>query len=307
MSDKPGIKAALSDYLGESISQIEIVAHGGGDTHKNYRLSLGSFDSPVRLAKDYFVKVNDLSHQAVLKSEYQSLRILKSEYHLAYPEPVHFYCTEEACFMIMQYVDLIDFSNPACEDNSQYQLGIMLARQHQIKSSEFGWASDNYIGLTPQQNTRHEDWQEFYRERRLRPQYELAKARNLGSELCVGIKNLMSNLHHFFASYQPIPSLLHGDLWTGNAAYNRGAATPMLYDPAPYFGDRECDIAMTQLFGGFAEDFYTGYQSIWPLDTGYDQRRSLYNLYHALNHFNLFGSAYTGMVREHLTSLDGHY
>ena len=104
-------------------------------------------------------------------------------------------------------------------------------------------------------------------------------------------EKLLKNLERFFIGYEPKASLLHGDLWSGNYGYlNNGE--PVIFDPAVYYGDRETDIAMTELFGGFPAEFYTAYNEAWPLDKGYQQRKNLYNLYHILNHFNLFGGGY---------------
>jgi fructosamine-3-kinase len=107
----------------------------------------------------------------------------------------------------------------------------------------------------------------------------------------------------FFENYEPAPSLLHGDLWAGNAASVDGA--PVIFDPAVHYGDRESDIAMTRLFGGFGESFYEAYNEAWPLDEGYRQREPLYQLYHVLNHLNLFGGAYLGRAESLIARLLG--
>ena len=173
-------------------------------------------------------------------------------------------------------------------------LGGMLAGLHRHAGPRFGWSRDNYIGLSPQQNAWCDDWREFWRTRRLAPQLALA-ARN-GFELEMPSLALLEG-------HAPAPSLLHGDLWSGNAGFT--AEGPVVYDPAVYYGDRETDLAMTELFGGFPRAFYRAYEEALPLDPGYERRKHLYNLYHLLNHLNLFGAGYLGQVRETLRLLAG--
>jgi len=158
----------------------------------------------------------------------------------------------------------------------------MLAALHRHTSDRFGWGTDNWIGLAPQKNGWSTDWAAFFLEKRLRPQ-----AARAGIEL-PDVKALLA--HH-----KPKPSLLHGDLWSGNAGFT--ADGPVIYDPAVYYGDREADLAMTELFGGFAPEFYAAYRKEFPLNAGYEKRKHLYNLYHLLNHLNLFGSSYLGQVK----------
>lgn len=198
-------------------------------------------------------------------------------------------------FLVLEFVPLRTV-NPA----TQQQLGRQLAELHQVKQDYYGWHHDNYIGSNPQKNTRENNWVKFWQEQRINVQLKLAadngytgEIQQLGARLCPLIPE-------FFSSYDPQASLLHGDLWSGNAASDmQGQA--IIYDPACYYGDREADIAMTELFGGFGADFYAGYNKVWPLDSGYKARKTLYNLYHILNHLNLFGSGYLhqaeGMMR----------
>jgi fructosamine-3-kinase len=173
-------------------------------------------------------------------------------------------------------------------------MGRMLAALHRNTSERFGWASDNWIGLSPQANGWSEDWIGFWRERRLLPQLERAG-------LVSKAAPLLERLAGFFPGHRPVPSLLHGDLWRGNAGFTPEGA--VIFDPAVYYGDREADLAMSELFGGFPRAFYAAYEDAWPLDSGYAQRKNLYNLYHLLNHLNLFGSGYLGQVQAALEKL----
>ena len=166
-------------------------------------------------------------------------------------------------------------------DGDWAALGRMLAGLHRQRGPRYGWHRDNYIGLSPQANGWAEDWNEFWWSRRLAPQLERA---GLRAEF----------LRHALEDHRPAPALLHGDLWSGNAGFiDEG---PVVFDPAVYYGDREADLAMTELFGGFASEFYAAYQRELPLGEGYAWRKHLYNLYHLLNHLNLFGGAYRAQV-----------
>jgi fructosamine-3-kinase len=169
-------------------------------------------------------------------------------------------------------------------------LGQQLAKQHRYCEDRFGWHKDNTIGSTPQHNLWNDDWVEFVGADRLGFQLELAAKNGFTGDLQVEGAALCKSLGQFFADYWPEASLLHGDLWGGNWAAADGA--PVIFDPAVYYGDRESDIAMTKLFGGFGASFYDAYEEAWPLSAGSEQRILLYQLYHILNHLNLFGGSY---------------
>ena len=175
------------------------------------------------------------------------------------------------------------------DGRSAAHLGEQLAAMHRIGASHFGWRIDNTIGATPQINTWSDNWIRFYGERRLRFQFDLAARKSY--RLQAKGEQLIEHLPAFFATYRPQASLLHGDLWSGNWGTDP-LSNPVIFDPALYYGDRETDLAMTELFGGFPARFYDAYAGAFPLDTGYAVRKTLYNLYHILNHFNLFGSGY---------------
>ena len=171
-------------------------------------------------------------------------------------------------------------------------LARMMVKLHRRTNDRFGWGSDNWIGLSPQKNAWSDDWVAFYWEFRLSPQLSKANLMREAKGLDIG---------KFFENYKPVPSLLHGDLWSGNIGFTAGG--PVIFDPAVYYGDREADLAMTELFGGFADEFYSEYEKELPLDSGYEIRKHLYNLYHLLNHLNLFGSGYRGQVEATLSLL----
>ena len=191
---------------------------------------------------------------------------------------------------------------------SEERLGEGLAAQHQVGAPGYGWSRDNTIGTTPQANGWLASWPEFFRERRLRPQLARAVANGFGSLLERSGERLLAGVEALIGTHRPPPSLLHGDLWGGNwLATLEGE--PVIFDPAVYFGDREADLAMTQLFGGFGPRFYAAYAAAAPLPPGAELRRELYNLYHVLNHANLFGGGYArsarGMIERLLAELGG--
>jgi fructosamine-3-kinase len=165
-------------------------------------------------------------------------------------------------------------------------LARMLAGLHRNIGRQFGWENDNWIGLAPQKNGWSGDWGEFWRKARLEPQLEMARSNGLSLDC----GPLLRQLPVLFGDHRPQASLLHGDLWSGNIGFTREG--PVMFDPAVYYGDREADLAMTEQFGGFSREFYAAYQEAWPLDPGYSMRKDLYNLYHVLNHANLFGGSY---------------
>jgi fructosamine-3-kinase len=220
---------------------------------------------------------------AMYAAEFEGLQALRAAGVRA-PEPHRVNAAHGDAFIEMEQLDLGGRAD-------WLAMARMLAQLHQTTGPRFGWATDNWIGLSAQQNGWSDDWIGFFRDRRLKPQLERA-----------GLK-LSFALEQFFADYEPTPSLLHGDLWSGNAVFT--ADGPVLFDPAVYYGDREADLAMTELFGGFPEIFYTSYVAILPLHEGYAQRKHLYNLYHLLNHLNLFGSGYRGQVETALHRLRG--
>jgi fructosamine-3-kinase len=179
---------------------------------------------------------------------------------------------------------------------------------HRATAPAFGWERDNTIGRTRQPNRWCDDWVEFFVHMRLEPQLALAEARGEPAALLDLGRAVCEHMGVLFTSYRPMPSLVHGDLWGGNWGVTRDGR-PVVFDPSCYYGDREVDLAMTRLFGGFGAAFYAAYQAAWPLDQAAGTRRTLYNLYHVLNHAHLFGGGYAkqaiGMMRRLLAEI-GH-
>lgn len=264
----------LQAALGRPIQIRDRTAIGGGCIHQASRLT-------TTRGEEFFVKVNRADQLPVFEAEVLGLRELAKARALRLPEPVCHGIANGHAFVVLEYISM---RNPG----DHATLGRQLAELHRQTSGRFGWNHDNFIGKAPQPNGWMDDWANFYRERRLAVQFDLA-ARN-GARF-QGARKLMDRLGVYFRNYRPVPSLLHGDLWSGNIGFD-DAGTPVIFDPAVYYGDRETDIAMTELFGGFGSTFYQAYRDAWLLDPGYATRRPLYKLYHVLNHFNLFGGGY---------------
>jgi protein-ribulosamine 3-kinase len=233
----------------------------------------------------FFVKLNQAARFSMFQAESAGLLDLAAVDALRVPAPLTHGVTADQSFLVIEWLDLGRGGKL-----NWGLLGERLARLHRKTSHAFGWHRDNTIGSTPQSNSVSLDWVEFYRDQRLRPQLDLAARNGASKRLLADGEQLLAGLGAFFLHYTPLPSLLHGDLWSGNVATCVGE--PVIFDPAVYFGDRETDLAMTELFGGFPAAFFAAYTAAWPLDDGYSLRKVLYQLYHLLNHFNLFGDSY---------------
>lgn len=264
---------------------------GGGSINSCYRL-----DSD---AHSYFVKLSNVSGLTMLEAEMDGLSELAASGVLRVPQPICCGQSGDKAFLVMEY---IHFGRTTTD--SAARLGGKLAMMHQQTSNYFGWYRDNTIGITPQPNSWDHDWIRFYGERRLAPQFRLLAEKSNAIVLQTLGEQLIAGMNRFFGDYRPTPSLLHGDLWSGNFATDDHGA-PVIFDPAVYYGDREADLAMTELFGGFPDAFYAAYRERWPLDMGYEHRKTLYNLYHVLNHANMFGGDYSHQAEQMTKQLLG--
>jgi protein-ribulosamine 3-kinase len=232
-----------------------------------------------------FVKTGPGAH-VDFSAEAAALRELADANALRVPEVLAQGSSGEFAYLLLEYLEF----EPASE-RSERLLGERLAQLHRVAAGQFGWRIDNTIGVTPQRNTPANDWLTFWRDSRLLPQLLLACDRGMSAASFDRGLQLAKRLPEFFAGHDPQPSLLHGDLWGGNWG-TLAAGEPVIFDPATYYGDRETDLAMTTLFGGFSAEFYAAYESAWPRATGFATREVVYNLYRVLNHFNLFGGEY---------------
>lgn len=253
----------------------------------------GCINSAVRLTdgeRSYFVKTNVPSSLDMFEAERDGLRAMTLRGAPRVPAPIADGTADDCAFLVLEHLSLARLTADAWT-----RLGEQLAVLHGATTSAFGWHRNNTIGATPQINDWTPDWLDFWREHRLGYQLDLAERNGLGRSVVNRGRDLAARLEPLFQGYDPQPSLLHGDLWSGNVAADDNG-NPVLFDPAVYYGDREADIAMSELFGRFDQRFYDAYQATWPLDSGYRERRTLYNLYHMLNHYNLFGGGYAGSV-----------
>jgi fructosamine-3-kinase len=254
---------------------------GGGCINQGVRLTDGD--------RSYFVKLNSATLLEMFEAESEGLRAMAETQTIRVPEPLCFGLCNAEAYLVMEYIEMGHAGGAGSE-----LAGRRLAAMHRSSQADFGWFRDNTIGSTPQENQANDSWIDFWRDQRLGFQLRLAERNGYGGSLQRKGERLMDHVH-LLIDHQPQPSLLHGDLWGGNLAYTK-EGDPVIFDPAVYYGDREADLAMTELFGGFGNRFYDAYQEAWPLASGYSTRKVLYNLYHILNHLNLFGSGYLGQA-----------
>jgi len=250
----------------------------GGSINQAYRIDMG--------LKSFFVKLNQVQYISMFEAEAAGLQVLRKAASIRVPMVYVCACDKRSSWLVMEYISLVSHSR-----TSEAVFARQLASMHSYMGESFGWFRNNTIGSTAQINTQSKDWQSFYGEQRLGYQLELAKNNGFGTPLQYKGERLMADLHVFFSAYDVQPSLLHGDLWSGNYAVDSDGS-PVIYDPAVYYGDHEADIAMTELFGGLSDDFYAAYDEVYPLDADYAVRKILYHLYHILNHANLFAGSY---------------
>ncbi|TAN85788.1 MAG: fructosamine kinase family protein [Gallionella sp.] len=280
MTDWPAISDAIASATGQPFRLAGHIRIGGGCINEAFRLEGAG-------GQHYFLKLNDARHLPMFAAEAAGLGEIGATRVIRVPRPIAHGIAGAYSFLVLEYLDMGVRGNAAL-------LGEHLAALHRCAPQtrpRFGFAQGNFIGTTPQPNGWSDGWIAFWRERRLCFQLRLAAENGYGGRLQTLGGELADALPGFFAGYTPQPALLHGDLWSGNHAYLPDG-TPAIFDPAPYYGDRECDLAMTELFGGYDANFYAAYRAAYPPDAGYATRRDLYNLYPILNHANLFGGNY---------------
>ena len=276
------LPAALRTALGQTLGEIRTATPVVG----------GDINTAARIETDraaYFVKWNLRPQPRMFEVEAHGLRLLASVRAMRVPQVIA--VIDQPPALVLEWIEPGSGKAAAAEE-----LGRRLAQQHRSLGPAYGLDHDNYIGANPQTNALTDTWLDFFRQQRLGAQTELARSRgHLTPDRSQRLDRLMDQLDHWIDPAITSPSLLHGDLWGGNYLVDTNGQ-PVLIDPAVYYGDREAEIAFTELFGGFSPRFYAAYNEAWPLDRGYTERRDLYNLYHLLNHLNLFGEGYGGSV-----------
>ena len=287
MEDLSIIASSISSAIGQEYQIVDFSPVSGGCINQCFRLS--SKDQ-----KSFFLKKNNREFLPFFKSEAKALEEIKLTKSVRVPKPICLGESVHSSFLVMEY---IREGKPG--KNGQELLGKQLAELHLQVKPFFGWEMDNCIGATPQPNPSNDNWISFYRDSRLLHQFDLARGKGYSFK---GEERLLENIGAFFNDYTPQPSLLHGDLWGGNSGFT-DAWEPFIVDPASYYGDRETDLAFTYMFGGYDSSFYQGYEDIFPLDSGFPVRKTLYNLYHELNHLNLFGRGYESSSQSSINQL----
>ena len=277
------VSLRLAETLGGTFEPHPSLRVHGGCINDSFRWE--SSNGPV------FVKVAGAADLPMLEAEADGLRELDACNSVRVPTVLASGAVGNGAFLALEWVQLSRASK-----EEQALLGAQLAHQHRVLAMRFGWHRNNTIGSTEQVNPRTDDWLPFFREHRLRFQLQLAERNGYGGRLQESGARLLERLDVLLGDHRPAPSLLHGDLWGGNTGADPSGA-PVIFDPAVYFGDREADLAMTRLFGGFRREFYDAYEKAWPLPASAAERVDVYNLYHLLNHLNLFGASYLGQAQ----------
>lgn len=276
-----GLRALLSEALAAEPTRVQYV--GGGSINQAARVEVGG--------SRFFVKWKTDAPPRFFETEARGLDVLRQADEIRVPEVIAF---EDATAQRPGYLILewIDESRRAESLSFAVNFGRALAALHQTSTHYFGLDHDNFIGELPQVNRQTERWAVFYRDQRIAPQIEIARARGrLNAERERALCKLLEQMERLLAGATDVPALLHGDLWAGNFLVTEGNQ-PVVVDPAVYYGDREVEIAFTELFGGFPPGFLAAYHEAYPLERGYERRRALYQLYPLLVHLNIFGESY---------------
>ncbi len=272
------INAGISAAKKYNFEPVRCFPLSSGITGETFRLQTKS--------ESIFLKLIDINRSPILYSEAEGLKAISNTNTLKTPRIFAKGESADFAWLALEFISLRS-PNTSCA----IEMGESLAAMHQNQNDFHGWHSNNWIGANKQRNSFSNDWPNFFKEFRLLPQLNQALDNNLDTSVFDSGQLLLEEISKLFTNYYPAPSLLHGDLWTGNWASDP-EGNPIVFDPACYYGDRETDIAMTELFAGFRQDFYDAYNSANPIDKGYVERKSVYNLYHILNHFNIFGASY---------------
>ncbi|HED17777.1 MAG TPA: fructosamine kinase family protein [Gammaproteobacteria bacterium] len=281
------IDQAIRDASGEQLTITDRRTVGGGSINETWHLH-GDTGS-------WFIKLNTTARLDMFEAEVRGLEEMHRTQTIRVPQPLVTGTTGDIAYLVLEYIQL-------GSNMDRLLLGEQLAALHRTSRLNFGWDINNTIGSTAQINTSSNNWIDFFAEHRLGYQLKLAQSNDhLGKVQELG-ERVLESFPSLFDTYTPVPSLLHGDLWNGNCAGDPDGQ-PVLFDPAMYYGDREADLAMTELFGGFGSEFFEAYHAQWPVDPGYPQRKTLYNLYHILNHLNLFGGHYRMQAERMMESL----
>lgn len=283
--------SAIANALGLDERGLSVSSVCGGDIA----------DSCVLRSPDcrVFVKTLPPTRAGLLSAEADGLAAIEATETVRVPRVLGRGSLDNLPWLALEYLDL-----DRRGERADAALGRGLAELHRNSSDQYGWHCNNYIGATPQPNHHSGEWSEFFLQQRLGFQFDRLDRSDCGGGWSDLKHRVEAAWQRRFSGHNPEPALIHGDLWCGNAAAV-DRTEPVIFDPAVHFADRECDLAMTHLFGGFSPAFYQAYEQAWPLPEGHEERRPFYKLYHLLNHANLFGGPYHDSVRrlvDHLTT-----
>jgi len=284
MINWPHICDDLESKIGFSVDAQHITTVGGGCINSAYFVG--------QVPHQVFFKTNHISKLDMFKAEASGLTELATTKAILTPAVFSTGNHNDTAYIALQALSLSGVGH-----RHQYRkFGHQLAMLHRSQASQFGAEINNTIGTTPQVNTWHKDWLTFWRNNRLEFQLALALKNNAPSTMIDDGYNLSERMGALF-DQPPAPACLHGDLWQGNWGFTQTGEVA-IFDPAHYYGDRETDIAMTTLFGRAHPDFYAAYHDTYPLRPNYTTRETFYNLYHILNHYNLFGGGYANQAHQ---------
>ncbi|MEJ6980181.1 fructosamine kinase family protein [Pedobacter sp. P351] len=278
------ISIAIKEYSDNDGSLGLLSSVSGGSINKCFQIEYGK--------ESFFLKVNSsVKFPSMFIAEAEGLKQIGLTNTIQVPKVICHGVSNDEQFLVLEWIE--QGINDAC---AQAEMGRRLAELHMNTQLQFGLDHDNYMGSLVQSNKRSPSWSEFFIIERLVPQVEMARNRNLlSNSVLIQFEILYKNLDGLFP--REIPSLLHGDLWSGNYLINY-LNKPVLIDPAIFYGHREVDIAMTTLFGGFQQPFYDAYHEMFPLKEGWKERLDLWNLYPSLIHINLFGQSYVSQLMQ---------
>ncbi len=279
---RSAVESAIETSTGSTAQWVQSQSSQGGCINRSEVITLLD-------GRRFFVKTNDHCPLDMFECESAGLEAMRRTQTVKVPQVICHGTASKTVFLVLKVVETGKKSKGFFED-----LGRQLAEMHRVESGsdlKFGFSSNNYIGSTEQKNSWTNDWVEFWRKQRLGFQFQLAKENGFADSTFERLAAGMLGRMEILIETDEPPSLIHGDLWSGNYLVDR-AGEPVLIDPAVYFGHREAEFGMTTLFGGFGEKFYAAYNESWPLADGAQQRIEIYRLYHLLNHLNLFGVSY---------------
>ena len=277
----PAIQKQCEKFLSAKIIATKQLS--GGDINQAYKITTAQ--------GQFFLKYNTASHAfAMFDTEAKGLELLAATKTAKIPDVIGVGETKEGSFLLLEYIDS-SYRQSGFWEN----FGQSLAKLHQESRSEFGLHFDNFIGILPQTNRPKDNWTDYYVEARLQPQIEMGfNDKLLNTKDLNGLESIFKKIPEICP--EEVPALIHGDLWSGNFMVGPKREV-VLIDPSVSFSHREMDLAMTQLFGGFAPEFYQAYHHFFPIENGFDQRVEIYQLYYLLVHLNLFGTGYLQAVR----------